>query len=261
MDDQQKPQPEKLPKGNFQQTKLRAILIILGLALVISGAFIYFGGGKQEPAVQEPAISGQPSPSPAPAQAVGESQKPGDEQLLFPLNKLFITAGRYNYDGEMRLVIPKLELDTKILSGVEDKTLKKGPGLYDYAQMPDTGNSNVSIAGHRDIYGSHFYYIDTLTAGDLLYLVYQGSVYKYAYRYTEIISPDDWGPIYSKRFSALTLTSCDPIGTSKNRIIVTAELVEVSPDAPDFSFQTADTAYSGISVGKSGQAAETVGAS
>ena len=164
--------------------------------------------------------------------AVPEEDPPGD--------KLFISTERQQYQsGTLRLVIPQLELDLAIQNGVYEASLEQGPGLYDYAQLPGTGNRNVSIAGHRDIHGSPFYYVDTLTDNDYLYLIYDGTVYRYTYKSTTIVADDDWGPIYSQGFSCLTLTSCDPIGTTQNRIIVQAELSQRTPYRSDDSFEAA----------------------
>ena len=146
----------------------------------------------------------------------------------YPTDRLFITESREAYvDSTLRLVVPRMGVDCMIVDGVDYETLKRGPGLYDYAQLPGYGNPNVSIAGHRDIHGSPFYYIDKLTDGDYLYLVWQEKVYIYTYQQTKIVKANDWSPIYSGEESLLTLTSCDPIGTSWNRIIVTGVLTDV----------------------------------
>lgn len=60
-----------------------------------------------------------------------------------------------------------------------------------------------------------------------MYLVYQEKVYIYQYESTQIIQSDDWNPLACKDYPCLTLTSCDPIGTFINRIVVTGRLVDV----------------------------------
>lgn len=161
--------------------------------------------------------------------AVDENQPPED--------KLFITPERQAYVSEsLRLVVPKLNLDLPIQNGVDDMALEQGPGLYDYAQLPGTGNRNVSIAGHRDIHGAPFYGVHTLGEGDYFYLLYEDTIYRYTYRSTTIVAEDDWGPIFSQGFSCLTLTSCDPIGTTLHRIIIQAELSERTPYRGDYQF-------------------------
>lgn len=155
----------------------------------------------------------------------------------YPTDRLFITKSREEYeDGTLRLVVPRMGVDCQVVDGVDDETLKRGPGLYDYAQLPGYGNPNVSIAGHRDIYGAHFMEIHTLIPGDYLYLVYEGKVYRYRFLENKIVQADDWSPIYCRNFSSITLTSCDPIHTSINRIIATGELVDCQPYTEDYPF-------------------------
>ena len=216
-------------KENEAKTKqslsshLGTVLVWIGaVCLVVS---LYFSGSwpfslLRKEAFESPAI-------------LGEAEDPLD-------GKLYITGERQVYeDGSLRLVIPKLGIDTAVGDGVSEEVLEKGPGLYDYAQLPGTGNRNVSIAGHRDIHGSIFYSIDTLAEDDYLYLVYGGTIYRYTYRDTTIVNADDWGPIYNQGFSCLTLTSCDPIGTSLNRIIVRSELSERVPETDHYEFRAA----------------------
>lgn len=204
-------------------------LFVLGALLIGFAVFSNFFASKSQ-LPESPAIvssSESSSESSAVSSAVVSSSQPEEETaLLYPTDRLFITRGRQAYtDGAMILRVPRLDLEAPVMSGTDDQALKKSVGLYEYAQLPGEGNSNVSIAGHRDIYGCEFYDIDTVTDGDLLYLEYDGTLYTYRYLKTEIVEADDWGPIYSKEFSCLTLTSCHPIGTSQKRIVVTAELV------------------------------------
>ncbi len=147
----------------------------------------------------------------------------------YPVEKLVVTTDREDYQsGDLRLLIPILAQDVLVQNGVDADSLRSGPGLYEYSQLPapDT-NANVSIAGHRDVEAAEFYYIDRLSDGDLLYLLYKEKVYVYLYESTEIIQVDNWDPIACKEYPCLTLTSCDPIGTFINRIVVTGRLVDV----------------------------------
>ncbi|WP_101908910.1 class E sortase [Marasmitruncus massiliensis] len=217
-----------IKKGNMLSLT-GAGLFVLGALLIGFAVFSNFFASKSQ-LPESPVIvssSESSSESSAVSSAVVSSSQPEEEAaLLYPTDRLFITRGRQEYtDGAMILRVPRLDLEAPVMSGTDDQALKKSVGLYEYAQLPGEGNSNVSIAGHRDIYGCEFYYIDTVTDGDLLYLEYDGTLYTYRYLKTEIVEADDWGPIYSKEFSCLTLTSCHPIGTSQKRIIVTAELV------------------------------------
>ena len=68
--------------------------------------------------------------------------------------------------------------------------------------------------------------LDQLQEGDACYLDYGGREYTYIYQDTAIVEPDDWGPVYCREYGCLTLTSCDPVGTSERRIVVTARRVD-----------------------------------
>lgn len=161
-----------------------------------------------------------------------------------PHDRLFITVERQRYeDGDLTLIIPKLQKNLYIYNGVTDDVLKKGAGLYDYSQLPGKGNRNVSIAGHRNTViggvisdAAPFYYVDQLKEGDYLYLTDAGNIYRYLYEDTKVVEPDNWGPIYSQGFSCLTITTCEPIGPGTHRMIVRGRLDEIFPFTDDFEY-------------------------
>lgn len=202
-------------------------LLAVGLVFIIYAAS--FGLNKGAP-VPDSSSSVQPQASLQQEASVSSSQAQSSQEPVYPTDQLFITHEREGYtDGELILRVPRLSLEAPVMGETTDQALEKGVGLYEYSQPPGPGNRNVCIAGHRDIHGKEFYYIDTITDKDLLYLEYQGMLYTYEYLDTQIVAADDWSPIYSKDYSCLTLTSCDPIGTALNRIVVTAKLVKSEP--------------------------------
>lgn len=130
----------------------------------------------------------------------------------------------------LRLIIPKLDLNTVVVNGTTLSALKHGPGLYSVAQMPGEGDRNTSIAGHRNGIGTTwniFYDIDKINIGDEMFLAYQDKVYRYLYKETKIVNPDNIGVLDSQGYPCLTLTSCHPIGSNAQRIIIHAELKEI----------------------------------
>ena len=210
-------------------SKIKGILV---LAIVATVSLLAYSGWQywnnshlpEEPAIGETAE--------APFKSV---PLPAGSDL--PLGQLIITDNRAKYQSdEIVLKIPALNVESTVKDGTSLETLKKGPGLYEYAQLPDEAQANVSIAGHRDIYGSIFYEVDKLTSGDLFYLIYQGYVYQYLYQHTAIIEPDDWSVIKTQGYNCLTLTSCTPIGVSSHRIVITAELINVYEEDPIFDY-------------------------
>lgn len=210
-------QPEEKRRLTGRQA-ISLILAGLGLILLVTG--LWMMRSPEAPPERGLELS---------AVSLAEGWSLSQVRQDYPVGKLVVTTDREAYEnGNLRLVIPSLDQDVLVQNNVDTESLRSGPGLYEYSQLPapDT-NANVSIAGHRDIEGAEFYYIDRLTDGDLMYLVYQEKVYIYQYESTQIIQSDDWNPIACKDYPCLTLTSCDPIGTFINRIVVTGRLVDV----------------------------------
>ncbi|MEC7879248.1 MAG: sortase [Actinomycetota bacterium] len=132
-----------------------------------------------------------------------------------------------------QLTIPVLNLSKTVVSGVGVEALRKGPGHYSYTPLPGMpGNS--AIAGHRTTWGAPFGDINKLEPGDeILIQTVQGS---FTYRVVEqmggrghfIISPyrlDVLDQNFDTYPNRLTLISCHPKLTARQRIIVVAELV------------------------------------
>lgn len=158
----------------------------------------------------------------------------------WPEDSLFIEENRVNYNtSTLTLVIPKLEIKDSVMDGSSQTDLKYGPGLYEMSQMPGEGDRNVSIAGHRTGFGRYyniFKELHILEKGDLLYLYDTEFIYSYRYKETKIIEANDWSVILLQGYSCLTLTSCHPIGSNSERIVVISELISVNNKTEDFIF-------------------------
>jgi len=206
----------------------KLIITIIAVAVVLTAYFLLKRYAVDPPTETPPVSESQPEPEPE-SESEPEPEEPAEQAALkFPVGKLIITSGRGAYqDGDMVLEIPRLELTVPVINGTDNASLQKGVGLFDYAQLPGPDNSNVSIAGHRDIHGMEFYYIDRITTGDYLYLYYEDKKYTYEYAETFITNDSDWDPIRVKEDSRITLQSCDPIGTALNRIFVVGKLVDI----------------------------------
>lgn len=125
-----------------------------------------------------------------------------------------------------RVVIPKIGMDWIVVAGVGKEPLKKGPGWMPGTSAPgDAGNSVLS--GHRTTYGGPFNRIDELNAGDRITVQMPGrpdAVYEV--RAQLIVAPTDVWVAAPTGGARLTLTSCHPKGSARQRIVVQAELVE-----------------------------------
>lgn len=136
---------------------------------------------------------------------------------------------RSEYLSRMMVIsIPKINLEAKVMDGTGKSMLKLGPGLYEHSDLPVHEKSNVCIAAHRDIYNAWFHDIDKLQQGDTITLYFMDRCFNYKVSEKFITHKKDWDVTRSLGYDAVTLTSCYPHNTSKQRIIVRGTLV--TPD-------------------------------
>lgn len=129
--------------------------------------------------------------------------------------------------GVARLLIPSIHVDAIVVNGTSDWQLATGPGFYPEGSLPHLGG-NVAVAGHRTTYGAWFRHVDRLAAGDAIYLIFDGKEYRYEVERVWITASDDWSVIAPMDEHVLTLTTCHPPGSSKERLIVRARWVETN---------------------------------
>jgi LPXTG-site transpeptidase (sortase) family protein len=136
-------------------------------------------------------------------------------------------------DPMSRIVIPKFGVDTIVVEGTSSEALKAGAGHYPQTPLPGRPG-NVAIAGHRTTYGRPFNRVEQLVKGDKIYLVTPVGRYTYEVeRAPWITRPTDWSVVDQfPNQSLLTLTSCHPKGSARERIIVRAKLIKSETIAP-----------------------------
>ena len=137
-------------------------------------------------------------------------------------------------DGEAvaRIVIPEIGVDEIVVAGVGRDDLKKGPGHYPQTPMPGQPG-NAAIAGHRTTYGQPFHRVDELVPGDEIIVTTLQGEFRYEVSGTEIVLPSQVEVIEDQGDDRLTLTSCHPKYSARQRIIVSALLVdEPAPATP-----------------------------
>ncbi|MBR3116107.1 class E sortase [Candidatus Saccharibacteria bacterium] len=146
--------------------------------------------------------------------------------------------------ADPRLIIPKLNVDVPIrfevpLSGVMD-AMADGVAHYRIAGASAYPGEigNFVITGHSagDVYSSNQYkYIfsglERLEDGDLIYVNYNSVRYTYRVVRKQIIDPSNVAALVMDTDKPLlTLVTCTPLGTSRNRLLVTAEQISPSYD-------------------------------
>ena len=130
-----------------------------------------------------------------------------------------------------QIEIPKIDLSGVIVAGVRVEDLRKGVGHFPDTPLPGQ-QGNSAIAGHRTTYGAPFSRIDELQPGDEIRITtLQG---EFVYRVTAhfIVDPTDYEVVENQPDKVmLTLVSCHPRLSARQRIIVTAELETAESDA------------------------------
>ena len=132
-----------------------------------------------------------------------------------------------------RIVIPDISVNKWVVAGATMDQLERGPGLFANTSLPgQLGNS--AIAGHRASYGAPFSRIDQLDPGDDITMVTPRGSFTYAVRDTQIVPATAVEVLdtVDPRKGTLTLVSCHPKWTSKERIVVFADLVDAGDVAP-----------------------------
>lgn len=115
------------------------------------------------------------------------------------------------------------EIDVVVVMGTSESSLSKGPGVFYGGALPgQTGNT--SIAGHRTSHGAPFRDIDKLNTGEEIVLKTTYGDFRYRVTGSEIINPKDVRVLSDKSGADLTLIACHPLNSTKQRIVVTAEM-------------------------------------
>lgn len=134
-------------------------------------------------------------------------------------------------EATARIRIPKIGVDKIVVEGVALRDLKKGPGHYPDTPLPGQ-QGNAAIAGHRTTYGAPFNRIDELVAGDEVFVETVQGEFRYLVSEQLIVSPTQVDVLDDKGDNRLTLTSCHPKYSSRQRIVVVAQLAPGEKAAP-----------------------------
>jgi len=149
-----------------------------------------------------------------------------DRQLASPdLRDAYVNREVAVGDSLTRIQIPRIGVDTVVVEGTTASALKAGAGHYPSTPLPcEVGN--VAIAGHRTTYGKPFHDLDVLQAGDRITLETPIGSCTYEVERTWITDPTDIGVLANTPDQArLTLTTCHPKGSARQRLILSATMV------------------------------------
>lgn len=156
--------------------------------------------------------------------------------------------------ADPRLIIPKLNVDVPIHFGIPlaevMSAMNNGVAHYRIAGASAYPGEigNLVITGHSagDVYSSNPYkYIfsglERLEDGDLIYVNYNSVRYTYRVIRKEVVEPSNVAAlVVETEKPLLTLVTCTPLGTSRYRLLVTAEQISPSVDSATESEKITD---------------------
>ena len=125
-----------------------------------------------------------------------------------------------------RLTILSANINHYVVFGVEDDKLEYGPGYIVGTSLPGTGG-NFAIAGHRTTYGAPFGNLDRVQLGETIIFQTNTNEYKYKVVDVQIVSPTDNFVLQNFGDDRITLTTCHPKFSAKQRLIVVGQLEKV----------------------------------
>ena len=153
-----------------------------------------------------------------------------------------IIANSATISPSPELIIPKINVQIPIIYAADngDNTIENDleSGVVHYADTAMPGqDGNLVIFGHSSNnifnpgrYKFAFVLLSRLDSGDTFYIDNGGHRYTYQVYQKEIVSPSNVGVLgLSDKPATATLITCDPPGTSTNRLVVTAEQIDPSP--------------------------------
>lgn len=120
--------------------------------------------------------------------------------------------------------IPRIGLNTPMLSGIRMTTLDRGPGHWPGTAMPGEPG-NVVVAAHRTSHNAEFRSLDDLSPGDEVVFTTNSGAHTYRVNRTEIVNPDAVWIVNPTETPTATLFACHPPGSVRQRIVVFLDLV------------------------------------
>lgn len=224
------------------------VLIATGLLLFAFVAYQLWGTGIQQARAQdelgnqlaelEASLSSVPESTapvtvPAPTTTDPDTSSPATTPTTAPPAEPLIDIVEGDPIGLIE--IPRLGVSEYLVAGVRTEDLRKGPGHYPTTPLPGE-LGNAAIAGHRTTYGSPFFDLDQLQAGDEIIVTMLGNG-RFVYRVTEsvVVTPADYDVVLTKDpdVAVLTLTTCHPKYSARERLIVSSVLDVEASDPTD----------------------------
>ncbi|MCX7951583.1 MAG: class D sortase [Clostridiales bacterium] len=192
--------------------KVGIALIVIGIAILSYTGINQYIAYKERQALIETALKVKPI-------ATDQNNKSTNDKAN---NKQ-----QYNAKNPIGVLeIPKIDLTVPIVEGATQESLKNAVGHIEGTGKLGEINNNYAIAGHRShTTGRFFNRLDEIELGDELIIKTATGEFKYLVFEKKVVTPDKvdvLNPIEGK--SVVTLITCHPLYSNKQRLVVFAEL-------------------------------------
>jgi sortase A len=148
-----------------------------------------------------------------------------------PLPELVVEPPVDEGEAFAAIRIPAIGVENVMYEGIDRETLRLGPGHIPWTALPGQPG-NAVVSGHRTTYGRPFFDLDQLQPGDQIEVETAIGVSVYTVRESVIVLPTDVWVTEPMEGSWLTLTTCNPKFSARERLVVFAEL----SDGPNLDY-------------------------
>jgi len=123
------------------------------------------------------------------------------------------------------LRIAGVGIEIPIVEGAGENALFRGAWRSPYGSTPDQGGNTI-IFGHRFLKmppaKDTFFRLDQVAIGDTFEVDWQGKTYTYQVKETKVVPPTDTSVLAQTAEPSVTLITCTPVFTSKERLVIYA---------------------------------------
>lgn len=154
-----------------------------------------------------------------------EIADPDDASLPTPI--LLVESAPPEHEAFAIIRVPsidRLKEGWAVVEGVRRSDLKNGVGHMPSTPIPGQPGNSV-LSGHRTTYGAPFHEFDELVVGDIIEVETGLGIHIYEVRETIIVRPTEIWVTERREGAWLTLTTCHPKFSSRQRLVIFAELV------------------------------------
>lgn len=199
------------------------LLISLGVGVLLFVAYVLWGTGLHTAREQERLAQEFDN-----METIGEAGRPPKGFSPGPGDPVF------------RIRIPKIDIRYIVVEGVDEESLKAGPGHYPKcrSEFPRPYCTNfpaawpgldgrVVVSGHRVTYKQPFFDVDKLGHGDKIFIETKWGNFTYEVYEQRVVEPTDPAIVIQKdSVRELVLTTCNPKYSAATRLITFAREVK-----------------------------------